>query len=316
MARVGGRGWGTVAALALAAAVLSVFDAVVLIFLPLALLWVALPPRRPLLLAAAATILAWSFAQRGTDSFWYAERGWALILGAWFVLMVLLLPRGGFLARALAAIGAATASSALLFLVDRRAWASLDWLVAHRLRDGAADAVAVFGPVLGTASWGARLTGAVYQAAELQALLYPALLALGSLAGLGVAWWAYRRLSLREAHPLAPIREFRFRDELVWLVIAGAVLIALPLGELATRAGSNVLAFMSVLYALRGTAVILALTGAIGPGGVFFAAVSVLLLYPLVMAAAVLVGLTDTWFDLRARRRANAGARGQGPGVS
>jgi hypothetical protein len=143
----------------------------------------------------------------------------------------------------------------------------------------------------------------VYEAADFQAMLYPALLALASLAALAVAWWAYRRLAGRDRSPLGRLRDFRFNDGLAWVLIAGALLMLLPLNDPAARTGSNLLAFMAALYALRGVAVLLVIGGVPGPLGIAFGALLVLFLYPIVMAAAVVVGLSDTWLDIRTRRR-------------
>ena len=129
-------------------------------------------------------------------------------------------------------------------------------------------------------------------------LWIPALLALASLAGLAVAWWAFRRLVAREGSPLAPLRQFRFNDGLVWLLVAGGVLLLAGAGygigvEHGTaRAGSNLLLFTAALYALRGLAVLLVIAGAPGPVGMVLGGVLLLLLYPLVMATTFFVGLT------------------------
>jgi hypothetical protein len=147
---------------------------------------------------------------------------------------------------------------------------------------------------------------AVYSAAELQVKLYPAMLALASLAALGIAWWAHGRLGRGERNPLPPLREFRFRDELVWLLVSAIVLLVFPRNQLAARAGQNLLAFMGALYALRGGAVLLALGGgAPGPVGILFGALLLLFMTPFVMATTFLVGVSDTWLDLRARRAAS-----------
>jgi uncharacterized membrane protein len=143
----------------------------------------------------------------------------------------------------------------------------------------------------------------VYDAADFQAMLYPALLALASIAALAVAWWAYRRLAVRDVSPLGRLRDFSFNDGLAWVLIAGALLLLLPLNDPAARTGSNLLAFMAALYALRGVAVLLVIGGVPGPLGIAFGALLVLFLYPIVMAAAVVVGLSDTWLDIRTRRR-------------
>jgi hypothetical protein len=300
-----GRGWGVAILLALATAVLSVVSPALLIFVPLALLLVGLPPRQPVLLLAAAAVGVALFGRPEPEALWYLERGWALLVAAWFLLLVVVRPQARFLPRALVAVGAATLSAALLFAATRGGWTRTDWAIAQQLRAGAADIVALWGPGLATAEWGAQLQAAIYRASEVQVAVYPALLALGSLAALGVAWWGYRRLALREAAPLGRFREFRFPDVLVWVLIAGLVLVLLPLGEAALRAGSNLLTFMAALYALRGLAVLVVLVGA-APGflAVVLGALAILFLYPLVVAATLVVGLSDTWLDLRARRRA------------
>jgi hypothetical protein len=154
---------------------------------------------------------------------------------------------------------------------------------------------------------GEEVSKAVYSAAELQTQLYPAMLALASLAALGIAWWAFGRLARGEINPLRPLREFSFRDELVWLLIGGVALLVLPLPELANRAGQNLLTFMGALYALRGVAVLVVISGgAVGPLGMVFGALLVVFLYPIVMATTFLVGLSDTWLDIRARRQASS----------
>ena len=53
---------------------------------------------------------------------------------------------------------------------------------------------------------------------------------------------------------------------------------------------------------VRGLAVILALFGSPSVLGAMFGVLLVLMLYPIVMATTLMVGLTDTWLDLRARR--------------
>jgi hypothetical protein len=263
-----------------------------------------LPPRRPVLMVLGVALAVLVLRGTGTGPLWYIERGWVLMLGAWFMVMVIALPAAGFFSRALAALGASSATLAVFLTVLPDGWRVLDWSVTRRIQATASDAALLWSSSSVTGGWGGRFTEAISQFAELQALLHPALIALESLAALGVAWWAYRRLAARERHPLGRLRDFRFGDHLVWLLIAGILLIILPLGEVAVRAGSNVLAFMGALYALRGGAVLLVVFGLKGLGGAFIAGVLLLFLYPIALVTAILVGLTDTWFDLRARRLA------------
>jgi hypothetical protein len=302
-----GRGWGLVALLALATMVLSVVQPALLIFVPLALLFVAMPPRRPLQLALAALIgwLAFRDMQVG-GPVWYFERGWALLLGAWFVLTVALLPAWRFLPRALTALGGAALTAAVLVLLNQEGFAELDLAMADQFRAAAHGAVATWARVVGLDRMSEDVTRSVHAAAELQVRLYPAMLALASLAGLGIAWWAFGRMARAERMPLGPMREFRFRDELVWLLIGGVVLWALPLDALMSRIGQNLLLFMAVLYALRGAAVLLVIGGVPGPFGLAIGALLIVLLYPFVMATTFFVGLSDTWLDLRKRREGAA----------
>ncbi|CAN5742164.1 hypothetical protein BH23GEM9_BH23GEM9_10830 [soil metagenome] len=300
-----GRGWGRVAALALATMVLAVVPPVLLIFVPLALLLVALPPRRPLLLMLAGLILWLTLGQGVVDrTMWYFERGWALLLGAWFMVMVVALPDRRFLARGLAAVFATTLTTAVFLAVNQGGWSQLDAAVSDQLRSGASEAIATWTRAVGLERVSQELTATVTAAAELQVKLYPAMLALGSLAALGIAWWAFGRLARNEPAPLAPLREFRFRDELVWVLIAGVVLLGLQFNTLSTRVGENLVTFMAVLYALRGAAVLVVIGGVPGPLGMVLGALLIVFLYPFVMATAFLVGLSDTWLDIRARRQA------------
>ncbi len=305
-----GRGWAAVLGLSLLTATLSVVHPALLIFVPLAVLLLALPPRRPAGVAVAALIVAVFFWTERGGSLWYFERGWALILSAWFVVAVVAMPRSGFLSRALAAVAASVASAGVLLIANPRGFDRIDQLIGARLRASGEQIAAVWRSRGFASRLGADMPATLDKAVGLQSLLFPALLALASLAGLAVAWWAFRRLVAREGSPLAPLREFRFNDGLVWLLVAGGVLLLAGAGygigiEYGTsRAGSNLLLFTAALYALRGLAVLLVIGGAPGPVGLVLGGLLLLLLYPLVMATTFFVGLTDTWLDIRTRRRA------------
>ena len=132
---------------------------------------------------------------------------------------------------------------------------------------------------------------------------FPALLSLASLAGLSLAWFLWRRFTLRDPRPFGPLREFRFSDHLVWIVVAGVLMVVLPAGAALARTGANLLVFMAALYTLRGFAVMLWMFGTPTVLGAAFGAIIFLLLYPIVMATTLMVDLTDTWLDLRARRK-------------
>lgn len=301
-----GEGWGTAASLTLATVIFAVLSPGLLIFLPLSILLVALPPRKPIavIFGAGLAVLGLMGSGPGVGPIWYIERGWVLILGAWFVISSFALPKEAFFPRALAALTAAGLTALLILLLVPEGGSVLDWVVTRRIEMTASAAAAVWSEASVSTEWAEQFRSAITRFAEIQILLYPALIALESLAALGVAWWAYRRLVLRDRQPLGRFREFRFEDHLVWMVIAGILLVLLPLGEVAVRTGSNILAFMGALYALRGAAILLVVFGLKGIGGVVIATLVTLFLYPIVLMTAILVGISDTWIDLRARRSA------------
>lgn len=299
-----GRGWGAVLALALFTTALSVVQPGLLIFVPLGLLLVSTQAHRPHLFVLGGLLVLVGFLTPAREPYAYFERGWALLLGGWFLAAIVALPAAGFLARGLTAVTGTVTTAAVLFATGQASFERIDATVAQRLRASADTFVANWRTSGAFERVGGEVSETLYRAVELQAMVSPALLALASLAALAVGWWAYRRMSGSEQQPLAPLREFRFPDGLVWLLIAGIALLLLPLHELADRFGSNLLMFMAALYALRGLAVLLVVGGAPGPLAMLIGAVLFLLLYPLVVVTTVLVGLSDTWLDIRTRRRA------------
>jgi Predicted membrane protein (DUF2232) len=300
------RGWAAVLLLALAAAALSVVPPVLLIFVPFGFLLVSLALKRPLLAVAGALLGASAFIGQPDGGLWFAERGWVLVLASWFLLLTIAQVGPSFLPRALSALGLTALSTGAVIALRPGGWHRLDSSLGMQFRQGGTD-VAGFWRQAGLDRFASDIASAATRAAEMQALLYPALLGLGSLAALAVAWWGYRRLLDAGAQPLGRLRDFRFSDELVWLVIGGLVLWLVPLGPLASRAGANLLVFMGALYALRGFGVLAAVAGTPGPLVAVAGALVFLLLYPFVMGAAVILGLSDTWLDFRTRRRQAGG---------
>ena len=286
-----GPGWPTVLGLTLVVVTFSVVRPLQLMLVPLAMLLVALPPRAPRLLIFAALLGALVlFGPRGP--LWSVERGWALVLGGWFIVTVLAWPDRSFLVRAVAATAATVATSAMLIAGFGR-WGELDWAIASQYRELAMTLAD---------SWPGGVSGEVVElAAQMQARLFPAFLAVASVAALGVAWWSYTRLT-RRGSQLGRLTEFSFPDALLWVLIAGLGLLIVPLDGWSVRLGSNLVFFMGALYALRGLAVVVALVlslvGTQVPVLIVLGLVGVLL-YPIVVAGTLLLGVTDTWLDLR-----------------
>jgi hypothetical protein len=146
--------------------------------------------------------------------------------------------------------------------------------------------------------------------------VFPALLALESLAALALAWATYHRLGrTRLGARLAPLKDFRFNDQLVWGLIVGLTILFLPTLSTFRTAGSNLLVFFGALYALRGLGVLawFLAPGAI-LGGLTVGLAMLIPIWPALNAIAVLgfmllllaalgLGLGDTWADWRRRPR-------------
>lgn len=306
MAQGAGRRWAKLLLLAICAMEFG-YTAMptpsLLYLVPLALLLVAIPPQRPMLVMLGLVLGMLALVSPGSGALGFAERGYVLVLGAWFVMFVAFWPRASFFSKGLAALAGTSVTALLLALFNRKGWSQLDWAIGGRMRDQIVDVIVL---LPSGDSMVKQFIDLLYQSADFQARVYPALLALGSLAGLGLVWWTFRRLVTRGAvQPFAPLRDFRFRDELVWLLIAGIVLVLLP-SQQGLRAGTNLMTFMGALYAVRGLAVVLALTGSPSFGSLMFVGVAMLIpvVSVLVMTVSFIVGVTDTWLDLRSRQRA------------
>ena len=188
---------------------------------------------------------------------------------------------------------------------ERRVESSLAAWQGHT-HDAAWERFAARSPELaaqadGAAAWLHRLPARA-------AAVAPALVGLESLAALGLAWGLYHRLSrTRLGAPLGALRRFRFSDQLVWALVAGASMAILPTLAPLRGVGINLLIFFGALYALRGLGILRWLA----PDRVAAVALlallllvpvlGVLLLAGTLAVVALAVGLGDTWGDWRNR---------------
>lgn len=304
------RGWGLLRAswLLLAVVLLSPISPLVLIGIPLAILLLSFCSRDLMALVVAAVILATVFTgvPELDRAFWVAERGWALLVGGAFVLATLARPTDRVISRALYALVTVLALLLVHSLFRPGLASELDWWMSTELRNAAGRAYDLFSTLSASSrdGWSDRFGATVFGWAEVQVALYPAFLALASVAALEVGWFVVGRFWGTRA-ALGPFRDFRFSDQLVWVLIAGLVLLILPIGDVAGRIGENAMLFMGGLYLVRGVAVIAWLAAATITSTWVAAlwAVCALLLYPMVAGAALAIGLSDTWLDLRARLR-------------
>lgn len=297
------RGWGRAGALFFAVLLLSVFAPPVLVLIPFACLVFSTPARRVLPLMAGALGMVVALAGATRSGLWYVERGWTIILGGCFAAVTLRWPERRFLPRALLAIAVSGAGAWAALGLSPRRWAIIDRMVATRLRDGVSTSLEALRVLRDGTPLPGTVISTVFQAAEWQSNLFPAMLGLSSLAALGTAWWLYVRLVRGNSEGIGPLRDFRFNDQLVWLLVAGAVMFILQPDGATGRAGLNLLAFTGALYALRGAGVAVALSRGVSAFGWGLLALAFLLLAPFLFAAALLIGLADTWVDIRARAR-------------
>ena len=309
----GERSWPRAAGLLLITVILGASVAGVLIAIPFLLLTMVLGLKRlPAAVAAMFAVLV-AVGAPALGGVWYLERGWTVVLAGWFVVLTMHWPRSRFFPRAFAAVAATGAVVGLLFVLKPGTWSMVSWLIT----DG----------MMRSVSFGDQMVSRLYpdtpiptadlnlafEAAALQGRLFPALLGLSSLSGLAVAWWVYIRLAAGSRSALGPLREFRFNDHLVWLFLIGLALIALGAGEGWTSVGGNAVVFMGGLYALRGVAVLLFLNGGVTGFGILFFAVGLLVLGRVLIMGALMgtlvVGVGDTWLDLRAKAEAIAAGK-------
>ena len=280
----------------------------VLVAFPFLALTMVLGLRRvPAAVAAIfAVLVAVGVPARG--GVWYLERGWAVVLAGSFVVLTMRWPRSRFFPRALAAVASTTALVGLLLLVRPGSWSMVDWVIT----EGLMRFVGVMAQMLIEIDPEAYSTAGLNTAYEWIAQfgrLFPALLGLSSLSGLAVAWWAYVRLSAGSGLGLGPLRDFRFNDHLVWLFLIGLALLVFGAGEGWTSGGGNAVVFMGGLYAMRGAAVLLFLSGGVTGLGFLFLLVGMLFLWPVLIPGALLLGVGDTWLDLRSKAEAVAGGK-------
>jgi hypothetical protein len=102
---------------------------------------------------------------------------------------------------------------------------------------------------------------------------------------------------------LAPFRFFRFSDELIWALVAGMTLTILPSLDALRVVGANIVVFFGALYALRGFGVIAWFYPQLSLGAQLAASFFAVVLFPVSLALAVGLGVTDTWIDWRRRMR-------------
>jgi len=134
--------------------------------------------------------------------------------------------------------------------------------------------------------------------------LYPGLLVLATVIACYLAA-TLLRISSNEGGSLPKeegLSEFRFNDQLIWLLVGGIVLFIAPLPGTIRRIGGNMAFVMGMLVMVRGVGIWVYYMGRrfASPLMKGLIVLVVFLLFPPVAAGlALVVGLTDIWLDVR-----------------
>ena len=237
-------------------------------------------------------------------------RGWVILLAASFGLVSLWSDTMPFFTRALCAVAVALGVGFLIALSSSSGMARFEHAAGEEFTRRVSNTIQTIEDRRGTPEWrhfAERFptVDATYDDAEgvmrvipaRSAALLPALLALESLAALGLGWAVYRRLSPIKIGPaLGRLTEFRFNDQLIWGLAVGATLCLLPQFQEGRNAGFNLLLFFGMLYLIRGTGVLAWMSKG------RYTLVVVLSFIPQIFIPVTLaLGLGDTWLDLRNR---------------
>lgn len=280
----------------------SVVHPGVLIALPLLLL-IAAHGLKGFQGVVAAVLCVMVLASGIRDGLWFAERAWALLVGGSFLGLTMLAPTWTLSSRALGAVLGAAGVGVTMMAIRPEAWIVLDAAILDGIQIGVDTTLDGLRLLSGSESLSPAIFAAFREAAEAQASVFPALVFLESMAALGVVWWARARFLGEGDQGLAPLHEFSFNDHLVWVLVGGLVLVFMQFGEAFARVGSNAIVFMGGLYAMRGAAVFIFISGGLSLFGFMMFSLGVVLAAPVVLGIAVLVGVVDTWLDVRSRVR-------------
>ncbi len=268
----------------------------VLVAVPFLVLVATNLPHRYAILSA--TLIAMLIVMIGPyDGMWYLERGWALLLGGSFVGLSIVRPGMKISDRALEAVFGALMVLVILMTLIPGAWNVVDWVISDRVRATVAQVIA-----LGGSEWlTPAFISALYQTAEVQVLIFPALTALASMSALLLSWWLFTLFSGRSEEVLGSVKSFRFNDHLIWIFVVGLFLLFTRWSEPLQRVGSNAVVFIAALCAVRGAAVIVFITGGFSVLGYAMTIFGLVIVPPIVLGGAILIGIADIYLDFRKR---------------
>lgn len=235
----------------------------------------------------------------------------AVIVGSAAFTVAALRTSLGFAHRAILALTIQAAAVSLLLRSVGSSWSELVWWIEHDWSLAVRPWIGGVWSLAGTSGSGQQMAAdfeaSVHTTVQAVASLYPAVIAMQTFAGLALATALYQRVSSHlVTQPLGRFRDFRFSEHLGWAAVIPLAVVLLPRLTVAKFAAQNMVAVAAALYALRGAAVAAFGIGALGSGAipllVVLSLIGVLLL-PLVLGGAILLGVLDAGLDLRRRWR-------------
>ncbi len=261
--------------------------------------------RELILLAVSVPLLAISLLAVGGLFAQFVRAAGVLLTGAFVVLM--LWRPGPVFGRALTAIAAAGAGVLIWGSQFGFGWPQVQVEAArdtHAFFQQQATAAAAQGSAGETAQ---RLFTQLAAGADDVAALFPAILVLGALGGLALAWRVYQQVA---EHPLIrsepAFAAFRFGDQFVWAPVIALAALVLPVGDalnpISIRiVAQNVLLVCVVLYTVRGLAVFWTVARSAPRMIVLVLSLVAIFLSPFAVSGLALLGLADSWVDFRRR---------------
>ena len=223
-----------------------------------------------------------------------------------------------FTHRALSAAAAAAVGCAVMLPLLGSSWSELRWWVefqqgtAYRDLIGLLSSAAGSGIVGGTSPADIEQIGARMEAtARLMGQFAAGIVVVQILAALTFATAVYRRIAAAPVGRMpSRFRELRFSEHLGWAAVLSLVVVVLPKVASMKLVAANILLVAGVLYALRGAAVVFFGLQILGVGGPLFWTFTIvvgLLMLPVVVGSAILLGVVDAGVNLRRRWTAAAG---------
>lgn len=274
---------------------------------------------RPMLALIWVLLAGWVVAQPipGSSSYGWLVRGWAVLLPGVFGFFCLARPQKGFFSQALPAVAVSLVLGLVALVATSTPVAShLGQTVLAEYAGRGNQWTVMIERLTATKEWSEYLANSPEAQTLKQQVLteygrmparsltvLPAMLALESMAVLAVAWVLYQRLArVRIGPPLAPLRSFRFNDQLIWGLVVGITIVVLPSFADLRAVGVNLLVFFGALYVVRGLGVISWMLAPRRWTRALIVAVG-LLAWQLLATMALALGVGDTWLDWRNRAR-------------